>query len=166
MRLTVRIIAETVAAHYGIGYRDLVSHRRPEPVVEARLVTYWLARQFTDYSLPQIGAALGDRDHSTIHHGARTVEQRLGRSSSLAEAVATLETALRAIELTMARASLNPPGDVDPLAVAWRVMASDRDAISPSKDEILALAIAVIGAEHEVQSRQQKIPTAEEPSHV
>jgi hypothetical protein len=166
MKLTVRIIAETVAEHYSVTYRELLSIRKTVAAAEARMVTYWLARQFTALSLPQIGRALGDRDHSTIHAGIRAIDERRGTRPALFETLGILQLALQSIERAMARANLTPPGDVDPLAVAWRIMVSDRDTIAPAKDEILALAIAVIGAEHEAQSQQQNTPTAEEPTHV
>ncbi|QCI65658.1 helix-turn-helix domain-containing protein [Phreatobacter stygius] len=164
--LSVRIIAETVAEHFGFTYRDLVSHRKPVEIREARAIAYLMARRFTPLSYPAIGEALGDRDHTTVLHGVRTVERQCRTSNSLANAVFEIDAALRAVELTLARAALVPPPDVDPLAVAYRVLSAERQTISPSRDEILALAVAVIGAAVTTPSQQSEPKPAQEPKHV
>ena len=55
--------------------RDLIGPYRDANLVKARHIVMWLARRFTERSLPEIGRALGCRDHTTIMHGCRKVER-------------------------------------------------------------------------------------------
>lgn len=164
MTLTVRLIAETAATHYGITYRDVVSHRRDRVTAHARLATYLLARQLTPCSFPTIGRALGKRDHTTVIDGARTMAARLRVDPALAADFQELTAALLAIEASIDRFEFPAlPPDIDPEAVAQRVMASERGAISVTRDEVVALAAAVLGSAADTEITTA---TAEEPNHV
>ena len=66
-------IKSATAAAFSVTQQDIVSLRRHREVVEARFAAYWLARRLTPMSLPQIGRAFGDRDHTTIMHGLARV---------------------------------------------------------------------------------------------
>jgi hypothetical protein len=63
---------------------ELLSNRRQKPICEARQLFYWLARKYTCASLPSIGRRCGLKDHSTIAHGVKKIDQSLkefGRDS-------------------------------------------------------------------------------------
>ena len=164
MTLTVRLIAETVAEHYGVTYRDVLSSRRAETTVTARMVVYLLARHMTSRSYPQIGRALGNRDHTTVMAGLRTIEARLQTDQTLAADVEQLATALRLVEATIDRFEFPVLADIDAEAVAHRVMATERGAISVSRDEVIALATAVLAAAERLPETSPTT-TAEEPIH-
>ena len=66
--LSIDQIIETVAQFYNLETKDLVGRRRSKDIVTARHIAMYLAREETDASLPQIGRALGGRDHTTVLH--------------------------------------------------------------------------------------------------
>ena len=67
-------IIYVVAHHFGISEIELLSERRTNHVVTARHVLYWICKELTPYSYPEIGRRLGGRDHTTILHGVRKIE--------------------------------------------------------------------------------------------
>jgi chromosomal replication initiator protein len=71
-------VLEATATYHQLSLDDLLSKRRTKDVVRARQIAMYLAREETDASYPQIGSALGGRNHSTVLYGyqkiARTVE--------------------------------------------------------------------------------------------
>ncbi|WP_208948336.1 helix-turn-helix domain-containing protein [Segnochrobactrum spirostomi] len=143
--ITVRLILRIVAEAYDVDPAEIVSQRMRDAVIWPRQLSMWLARQLTDQSLPQIGRAIGGRDHTTIRHGIERVEEILG-GDPIRAAEATAIAA--AIEKIAAADSLSRPvpGDIDAHAVAARVLARPSAATTISADEIRALAAAVFGA--------------------
>lgn len=70
-------IIKEVCNKHNVSRVDLISERRPQPLVRARQEAYYrLATEMT-WSLPRIGRFLGGRDHTTILHGKRQFEARL-----------------------------------------------------------------------------------------
>ena len=67
--LSVDQIIEDVAQFYNLETKDLLGRRRSKDIVTARQMAMYLAREETNASLPQIGRALGGRDHTTVLHG-------------------------------------------------------------------------------------------------
>ena len=67
--LTIDQIIEAVGEFYGFDDKDLRGSRRTKDLAFARQVAMYLCREETKASLPQVGAALGNRDHTTIMHG-------------------------------------------------------------------------------------------------
>jgi len=67
--LSVDQIIENVAQFYNLKTKDLLGRRRSKDIVTARQMAMYLAREETNASLPQIGRALGGRDHTTVLHG-------------------------------------------------------------------------------------------------
>ena len=63
---TVRAILDAVSDVSGVSHRELMSPRRAPSVARPRMLAMWLARERTGQSLPQIGRAVGDRDHTTV----------------------------------------------------------------------------------------------------
>jgi hypothetical protein len=73
--LSVRTIQQAVCQHYGVTLVDLVSNRRTQALVLPRRVAVWLCRKLTTHSLPAIGHHFGGRDHTTILHAARRIDE-------------------------------------------------------------------------------------------
>jgi chromosomal replication initiation ATPase DnaA len=69
----VRHIARVVAAFYRISLQDILSDRRTADFVRARHVAFFLAKELTSRSYPEIGRQLGGRDHTTVLHGVRRI---------------------------------------------------------------------------------------------
>lgn len=93
--LTMQEIADLVAGYYKVRLSDLQGKRRLRSVAYPRQVTMYLARHFTDYSLTEIGAYLGGRDHTTIIHGVRAVDNDRSTNSKVDAEVARLEQMLK-----------------------------------------------------------------------
>jgi hypothetical protein len=74
-RITVKSILVACAEAFGVGINEIVSPRKPRRISRARQAAMWLAHELTALSLPQIGRAIGGRDHTTILHGVRRADE-------------------------------------------------------------------------------------------
>lgn len=72
-RVRMGEIIEAVCEFYKLTHMELVSHRRTQNLTYARQVAMYLARELTPKSYPEIGRMLGNRDHSTVIHGAKKI---------------------------------------------------------------------------------------------
>lgn len=75
-------IIDAVCQVYRISKPEFMSQRRVIKICEARQVYYWIARKYTTHSFPQIGRRCGDKDHSTVMHGAQKIEAALDQYES------------------------------------------------------------------------------------
>ncbi len=81
--LSAPYIIETVAKHYNLSLEILKGRDRSKDVALARQVAMYLLREETDASLPAIGEALGDRDHTTVMYGCEKVADMVERDDSI-----------------------------------------------------------------------------------
>jgi len=79
--ITMREIIYETAKKHGYTVNELRSVRRHKGVVLARQEAMWRCKTETPNSLPQIGRALGNRDHTTVLHGVRRHEQRMAKEA-------------------------------------------------------------------------------------
>jgi len=93
-RPTVERIAQRVGGHFQVDPRHLRSRRRHRLVLLPRQVSMYLARQLTGLSLEEIGSYFGGRDHSTVLHACRKVEETLDLDTDLAGTVRQLHADL------------------------------------------------------------------------
>ncbi len=91
---TVERIAERVGGYFQVEPRQMQSRRRARQVLLPRQVGMYLARRLTGLSLEQIGAYFGGRDHSTVLHACRKVEDALAQDAVLSGAVRQLQAEL------------------------------------------------------------------------
>lgn len=68
-------IQKTVADYYQLQLKDLLSARRTRSLARPRQLAMALSKELTEHSLPEIGAAFGDRDHTTVLHGCRKIQE-------------------------------------------------------------------------------------------
>lgn len=68
-------IQKTVADYYKIRIADLLSKRRTRSITRPRQLAMALAKELTNHSLPEIGDAFGGRDHTTVLHACRKIEE-------------------------------------------------------------------------------------------
>ena len=92
--VTIDDIQKRVCEHYNIKMADLLSPRRARAVARPRQVAMYLAKQLTTRSLPEIGRKFGGRDHTTIMHGVRKIEELRGGDPSLNEDIEILTRSL------------------------------------------------------------------------
>lgn len=93
-RVTIDEIQRHVAEHYNIKLSDMHSARRCRNVARPRQVAMYLAKQLTCRSLPEIGRKFGGRDHTTVMHAVRKVDELVGEDPSFAQDVDVLRRAL------------------------------------------------------------------------
>lgn len=72
---TVAEIQEEVARYFRLSKLDMVSERKARAVARPRQIAMWLCKRLTARSLPDIGRRFGDRDHTTVIHAVRRVEE-------------------------------------------------------------------------------------------
>jgi chromosomal replication initiator protein len=89
------VIRSTVADYYGIHLKDMMSPRRARAVAYPRQMAMYLSKDLTDKSLPAIGRMF-DRDHTTVLHAVRAVEQRIVADQDVADDVTALRGRLAA----------------------------------------------------------------------
>ena len=74
-RVTIDEIQKRVAEHFNIRLAEMTSARRARAVARPRQVAMYLAKQLTSRSLPEIGRKFGGRDHTTVMHAVRKIEE-------------------------------------------------------------------------------------------
>jgi chromosomal replication initiation ATPase DnaA len=94
--LTLAAIKETVADHYRVSVREMNSARRAREIARPRQVAMYLSKALTRKSLPEIGRFYGGRDHTTVIHAIRKIEQLKAEDAVIAQDVALLCRALEA----------------------------------------------------------------------
>jgi hypothetical protein len=104
--ILVKDCADVVSTILQVSIKDLYGDRKQKWVAEARMYVYWLAKEYTRFSLPRIGRAMR-RDHSTILHGIRKINKLIEEKDE------------RAIALTkqMQKELDDRFGDVDQLVI-------------------------------------------------
>jgi chromosomal replication initiator protein len=95
-RVTIEEIQKRVSAHFNVRIADMHSARRARAVARPRQVAMYLSKQLTSRSLPEIGRKFGGRDHTTVMHAVRKVEELKSTDSSFAEDVELLRRMLEA----------------------------------------------------------------------
>jgi len=84
-RVTIEEIQKKVAEHFNIRLSDMFSARRARSVARPRQVAMYLAKQLTSRSLPEIGRKFGGRDHTTVMHAVRRIEELKATDNAFAE---------------------------------------------------------------------------------
>jgi chromosomal replication initiator protein len=94
-RVTIDEIQKRVAEHFNIKMAEMTSSRRARVVARPRQVAMYLAKQLTSRSLPEIGRKFGGRDHTTVMHAVRKIEELAAADRALAEDVELLRRMLQ-----------------------------------------------------------------------
>ena len=92
--LTVEQVLDVVTRYYQVTRQELVGRRRNQDIVRPRQVAMYLARAETQASLPEIGAALGGRDHTTVIYGIQKIEGLVEQDSNLRRQVVAIQEQL------------------------------------------------------------------------
>ena len=94
-RVKIEDIQRVVARQYNVSRADLLSSRRTANVVRPRQIAMYLAKTLTLRSLPEIGRRFGGRDHTTVLHAVRKIENLVGNDTTLAEEIEVLKRQLQ-----------------------------------------------------------------------
>jgi chromosomal replication initiator protein len=92
--LTIETIQKRVADHFQIRHSDMTSKRRPNNIAIPRQIAMFLARTLTKHSLQEIGDAFGGRDHGTVIHACKAVDNMMEQDSSTRSSVEFLKVQL------------------------------------------------------------------------
>ncbi len=93
-KITVEEIPRRVSEHYNIRLSDMIGPKRLRSYARPRQVAMYLAKQLTNRSLPEIGRRFGGRDHTTVMHGVRRIEELKAIDSQIADDIELLRRAL------------------------------------------------------------------------
>ncbi len=93
-RITMETIQKKVVDYYHLRMADMLSRRRPANIAFPRQVAMYLSRILTEHSLQEIGNAFGGRDHGTVIHACKTVENMMDQDTSIKHAVEFLNEQL------------------------------------------------------------------------
>ncbi len=92
--ISVEMIQKQVSEFYNINISELKSSRRQKHLVLPRQVAMYLARKLTKHSLPEIGNTFGGKDHTTVMHSCKKIEQDITNDTALRRTVEQLTTSL------------------------------------------------------------------------
>ena len=90
-RIRIEDIQKIVAGHYNVSKHDLLSARRTRAIVRPRQIAMYLAKTMTPRSFPEIGKRFGGRDHTTVLHAVRKVEELAADDETLAQEIELLK---------------------------------------------------------------------------
>jgi chromosomal replication initiator protein len=93
--ISIDAIQKKVAEHFDIRLADMTSRRRPQNVAFPRQVAMFLSRTLTARSLMDIGESFGGRDHGTVMHACRLIEQRMQEDEKLRQTVSYLQQSIQ-----------------------------------------------------------------------
>ena len=93
-RVKIDDIQKLVASHFNVSRAEILSARRTANVVRPRQIAMYLAKTLTLRSLPEIGRRFGGRDHTTVLHAVRKIEELVSKDRNLAEVIELLKRIL------------------------------------------------------------------------
>jgi chromosomal replication initiator protein len=88
--VTADMIIDRVGTHFHHSRDQLLGPSRKQPLARDRQIAMFLCRELTDMSLPKVGAAFGDRDHTTVLHAVDRINGLMQRDRTVLEEVTTL----------------------------------------------------------------------------
>ncbi|MGB7242951.1 MAG: chromosomal replication initiator protein DnaA [Sulfitobacter sp.] len=95
-KITVEEIQRKVSDHYNIRLSDMIGPKRLRSYARPRQVAMYLCKKMTSRSLPEIGRRFGGRDHTTVMHGVRRIEELKQQDGQIAEDLELLRRSLEA----------------------------------------------------------------------
>ncbi|MFT6450660.1 MAG: chromosomal replication initiator protein [Halocynthiibacter sp.] len=95
-KVTIEEIQRRVSEHYNIRLSDMIGPKRVRVIARPRQMAMYLSKMLTSRSLPEIGRRFGGRDHTTVMHGVKRIEELKGHDNQIAEDLELLRRALEA----------------------------------------------------------------------
>lgn len=95
-KITVEEIQRRVSEHYNIRLSELIGPTRVRTIARPRQIAMYLSKTLTSRSLPEIGRRFGGRDHTTIMHGVKRIEELSAKDSQIADDIELLRRSLEA----------------------------------------------------------------------
>ena len=95
-QVSVESIQDVVCKYYNLELAAIQTNSRKREIVQARQVTMYLAKKYTDSSFSHIGKIVGKRDHATVLHACKTVKDQIETNKSFRSSVEEIEALLKA----------------------------------------------------------------------
>lgn len=95
-QVSVESIQDVVCKYYNLELAAIQTNSRKREIVQARQVTMYLAKKYTDSSFSHIGKIVGKRDHATVLHACKTVRDQIETNKSFRSSVEEIEALLKA----------------------------------------------------------------------
>ena len=95
-QVSVESIQDIVCKYYNLESSAIQTNSRKREIVQARQVTMYLAKQYTDSSYSHIGKIVGKRDHATVLHACKTVKNQIETNKSFRSSMEDIEALLKA----------------------------------------------------------------------
>jgi len=92
--VNVELIQNLVASHFNLNIQELLSQRRTRSLARPRQIAMYLAKQHTTNSLPDIGRKFSNRDHTTVIHAVKKIEELIKRDNGIKQSVFELKKKL------------------------------------------------------------------------
>jgi chromosomal replication initiator protein len=92
--ISIEMIQKMVSEFFNLNIMDLKTSRRSQQIVMPRQIAMYLTRQLTRHSLPEIGNAFGGKDHTTVMHACKKIEQGIQKNPELRKITEQLTTSL------------------------------------------------------------------------
>ena len=93
-KVTIDEIIRKVTDHYGVNLTDMLSARRTRSIARPRQVAMYLSKKLTSKSLPEIGRRFGKRDHTTVIHAVKKIEELQSVDNQIAKDIEVLRRML------------------------------------------------------------------------
>ena len=92
--INVEFIQNLVASHFNLNMQELLSPRRSRSLARPRQIAMYLAKQHTTNSLPDIGRKFSNRDHTTVIHAVKKIDELIKKDNDIRQSVAELKKKL------------------------------------------------------------------------
>ena len=92
--VNVEFIQNLVASHFNLNINDLLSPRRPRSLARPRQIAMYLAKQYTTNSLPDIGRKFSNRDHTTVIHAVKKIDELIKKDNEIKQSVIEIKKKL------------------------------------------------------------------------
>jgi len=92
--VNVEFIQNIVASHFNLNINDLLSPRRPRSLARPRQIAMYLAKQYTTNSLPDIGRKFANRDHTTVIHAVKKIDELIKKDNEIRQSIIEIKKKL------------------------------------------------------------------------
>ena len=92
--VNVELIQNLVASHFNLNIQELLSPRRSRSLARPRQIAMYLSKQHTSNSLPDIGRKFSNRDHTTVIHAVKKIEELIKKDNEIKQSVFELKKKL------------------------------------------------------------------------
>ena len=89
--INVESIQNVVASYFNLNIHEMLSPRRSRSLARPRQIAMYLAKQYTTNSLPDIGRKFSNRDHTTVNHAVKKIDELMKKDNEIKQSVAEIK---------------------------------------------------------------------------